>query len=87
MTPLRVQAEPCERTRRTRAAVESGDERSGQKNSVSRKKILWALRDSNPRPAECKWETVRRHRSSMVAFVYIYWLLGRPLSVLSCTVG
>jgi hypothetical protein len=37
----------------------------------------WALRDSNPRPAECKWETVRCHMSSMVAFVDIYWVFRR----------
>jgi hypothetical protein len=32
----------------------------------------WALRDSNPRPAECKWERFSREGSSMVAFVDIH---------------
>ena len=32
----------------------------------------WALRDSNPRPAECKWELIRWRMSVMVDFVDIY---------------
>ena len=32
----------------------------------------WALRDSNPRPAECKWELIRCRMSVMVDFVDIY---------------
>src|SRR5665213_2679771 len=32
----------------------------------------WALTDSNPRPAECKWERFCREGSSMVAFVDIH---------------
>ena len=34
--------------------------------------LRWALRDSNPRPAECKWERFSREGSSMVAFVDIH---------------
>jgi hypothetical protein len=48
--------------------------------------LRWALRDSNPRPAECKWETIRRRKSSMVDFVDFYWAFRRTLSVLSCAV-
>src|ERR1019366_7209278 len=44
----------------------------------------WALRDSNPRPAECKWDRFGRQRSSMVAFVGIFYVFRRQLSVLSC---
>ena len=40
----------------------------------------WALRDSNPRPAECKWEPICRHRSSTVEFVDVYCGFGCLLS-------
>ena len=54
---------------------------------VSVADFWWALRDSNPRPAECKCDPFCREVSSIVAFVDIYWVLCCPLSVLSCAVG
>jgi hypothetical protein len=34
-----------------------------------------------------KWKSVRRRRSSIVAYVDIYWVLRRPLLTLSCAFG
>jgi hypothetical protein len=47
----------------------------------------WALRDSNPQPAEYKCDPFCREVSSMVTFVDIDWIMCRPLSVLSCAIG